>query len=155
MIHVEEHTLGSRHLRSWEGWVNFLEHCFSLPLSSQAVHILVNVCLVPCTAFPNLLLYCQWDWQCTALPKLSMGKRGKCSEKSKGGLSEVGLLWIWLHYHWWPKHGAWICTTWFKDYIVSVMGTGRTKHQCREHNWSSLGIIKWLVLHSFIFLKAL
>lgn len=38
-------------------WVNFLERCFLLALSSQAVDILVNVCTAPHTAFQNFPLY--------------------------------------------------------------------------------------------------
>lgn len=58
MIHAEERTPGNRHFtQQGRLWVNFLGHCFLLPLSSQAVDISVNGCTVPDTAFQNLPLY--------------------------------------------------------------------------------------------------
>lgn len=146
MIHVEGHTVGNRHLHSQTGWVNFLECCFSLPLSSQAVHRQLMFAWCHVQPFQTSSSTGLWGWQCAALPELSMGRRGRMesSEKSKGGLHEARLLlWIRLHYH----------MVWRLGWVLRVVGELNTS----EGNVTGVisGVILCLVLPLFLFLEAL
>lgn len=146
MIHAEEHTLGNRHLHSWADRVNFLERCFLLPLSNQAVGIsLVNVCTVPHKALQNLPLY--WLVKlaaCSSVLNWAWGEEERVHRNAKeGGLrqaapSQDSCFWLDCII----TGGLSMEPGFAKDgskIIMSVMGNGRTKHQWRQLDWSCAG----------------
>lgn len=140
MIHVEEHTLGNRHLHSWADWVNFLERCFSLSLSSQAVD--TSQCLPGATyslskpppvlvsETGSALRFLNW-----ARAKEEKRKEFREEQRAKEGFprqdcfgSDCIITGDLSMEPGFARHGLKI--------IVSVMGSGRTEHQWRERDWN-------------------
>ena len=126
-------------------WVNFLEHCFLLPLSSQAVDISFSVCTVPHTAFQNLPLcwLLRLAAHCSVL-NWAWGKEQRVHRNAKEGSlrqatpSQDSCFWSDCIITGDLSMEPGFAQDGLKI-IMSVMGSGRTKYQWRELDWSCAG----------------